>query len=128
MLRCAARAFGGLETMAAGTLARALKRDAAAGKAATPPAIEPVAMGSIGRLRAALAAAQFPMWRQQCLEDWAALAIGNATDATRAAAAVALLSYWGHVALDLDMGSTEAFFELLELSYAATNGGGRSFL
>lgn len=119
MLRAAARAFGGLDTMAAGTLARALARDAAAGKATKPPAIEPVARAGTRprRLYEAMAAARFPEWRRAALEDWAMLAAEDMTTEALPAAA-GLLSAWARAALSIDMSATEAASDLLALSEA----------
>ena len=124
MLRAAARAFGGLDTMAAGTLARALARDAAAGKGTKPPAIEPVAIEPVARagtrprrIYEAMEAARFPGWRRAALEDWAMLSTGDMTTEAWPAAA-GLLSAWARAALSIDMSATEAAWSLLMLADA----------
>lgn len=119
MLRCAARAFGGLDTMAAGTLARAMKRDAKAGKGTKPPAIETLAPKGTHpyRIFEAMGAARLPEWRREALEDWAMMAIGDMTTEAWPAAA-ALLSVWAREFLFIDMGQTEAAWNAVTLSEA----------
>lgn len=122
MLRCAARAFGGLDVMAAGTLARAMKRDV--NKATHPPTIETLAPEGTRphRIFEALEAARFPGWRREALEDWAMLSIGDMTTEAWPAAA-ALLSVWAREFLSIDMGQTEAAWTAVTLSEAASHRG-----